>query len=278
MHREVVIFFTIIAGALALVYGLVFLLKLPLPFVFAVLAGIVLIAYFFPRFEAFKEYERGVVFRFGKFDRVVGPGWIPLFGHVEDAVRVDLRTQTIDIEPQEVITKDEIKIKVDAIVYMQIVNPRKVVVEVKDVKNSVKQVIYANIREAVSKMTVTEVLTKTDEINAQLKEVLEQVAHDWGVQVTRVEIQRVELPQLLVEANQKRKAAEEFKTRLETEARARQIALEILNEAASKLSAETMAYLYLEALKRVGEGKSTKIVVPMELTKLAQALADKTGI
>jgi len=278
MHREVVIFFTVLAGALALFYGLVFLVKLPLPLVFAVLAVIVLIAYFFPRFEEFKEYERGVVFRFGGFSRVVGPGWIPLFGHVEDVVRVDLRTQTIDIEPQEVITKDEIRIKVDAIVYLQVTNPRKVVIEVKDVKNAVKQVIYSNIREAVSKLTVSEVLSKTDEINAHLKEVLEQVAHDWGVQVTRVEIQRVELPPLLVEANQKRKAAEEFKTRLETEARARQIALEILNEAASKLSAETMAYLYLEALKRVGEGKSTKIVVPMELSKLAQALAEKTGL
>ncbi len=278
MHREVVIFFTIIAGVLALFYGLVFVLKLPLPLVFAVLAAIVFAAYFFPRFEEFKEYERGIVFRLGKFDRVVGPGWIPLFGRVEDVVRVDLRTQTIDIEPQEVITKDEIKVKVDAIVYWQVVNPRKVVIEVKDVKNAVKQVIYSNIREAVSKLSVTELLTHTDEINAQLQEVLEQVAHDWGVRVTRVEIQRVELPPLLVEANQKRKAAEEFKLKLETEARARQIALEILNEAASKLSDETMAYLYLDALKRVGEGKSTKIVVPLELTKLVQALADKTGI
>jgi regulator of protease activity HflC (stomatin/prohibitin superfamily) len=224
-----------------------------------------------------KEYERGVFFRLGKFEKVAGPGWILIFPTIDSFEIVDLRTRTIDVAPQKVVTQDNIAIEVDAIVYLRVVDPKKVVIAVKDVQGALTHLLHANIRSVIGKMTLDEVIRKTEEINAALYSTVKEVEKDWGIFTQNVEIQSIELPPGLIAAMQKRKEAGEYKAKLETEAQAREISLDIINRAASKLSDRTMTLLYVDALKIIANGKSNKIIFPLELSRMAAHLADQTG-
>ncbi|MCX6767382.1 MAG: SPFH domain-containing protein [Candidatus Micrarchaeota archaeon] len=274
MNRQVVVFTGIIAAILLIAYFGLFTLKNPVLLailVLAVAAGAAL----FPKYIELKEYERAVVFRFGRFSRVAGPGILFIFPSIESHQLVDLRTQTIDTAPQNVITKDNIKVKIDSIVYLKIVDPKKVVVEVKDYKTAVVQLLLSRIREIASRMSLDELLAKTEEIDAQLHAVIRDAADEWGINALRVEVQSIELPQSLVEAMQKRKEAQELRARVETEAEARSTSIEILDRAASKMSDTTLSYLYLDALKKISEGRSNKIIFPLELSHLASLLSGR---
>ncbi len=276
LNRQVIVFVGIIAGIILVVYFGLFVLKNPLLFAVLVLA-VVAGAAFFPRAIMLKEYERAVVFRFGRFHRVSGPGIEFVLPNIESHQVIDLRTHTIDTSPQEVITKDNIRVKIDAIVYLKIVDPKKTVVEIKDYKTAIIQLLLARIREIVSKMPLDEVLARIDEIDSELHSVIKSAADAWGITALRVEVQSIELPPSLVEAVQKKKEAEEARARVETEAEARRTAIEILDRAASKMSDTTLSYLYLDALKKISEGRSNKIIFPLELSHLASLLSGRLG-
>jgi len=274
LNRQVVVFVAIIAAALALFYTMV-AAKIPVAFFLVGIALLVVVALAFPQLVELKEYERAVVFRVGKYHRTAGPGWILVFPAMEKYVVVDMRTQAIDTPPQTMITRDDVRVKVDAVLYIRVVDPKKAIVEVKDYKTAVVELLRANIRNAVGKMDLEELLEKTEELDSELHAIIEAAAKDWGISTHRVEIQSIELPPELVEAMRKRKEALEYKARAETEAAARQISLDILDKAASKMSDKTLAYLYLDALKKISEGKSNKIIFPLELSHLASMLAGK---
>ena len=276
MDRQVTVFVLVIAAAAFIVYALV-ASQLPPLFLVLGLVGVALVLLFFPRMVELKEYERGVFFRLGKFDKVAGPGWILMFPTIDSFERVDLRTRAVDIEPQSVVTQDNIALKVDAIVYLRVVDPKKVILAVKDVQGALSHLLHSEIRNVIGKMTVDEVIRKTEEINAALYSTVKDVEDDWGIMAQNVEIQSLELPPGLIAAMQKRKEAGEYKAKLETEAQAREISLDILNRAASKLSDRTMTLLYVDALKIIANGKSNKIIFPLELSRMAAHLADQTG-
>ncbi|MFA4946793.1 MAG: paraslipin, partial [Candidatus Micrarchaeia archaeon] len=187
--------------------------------------------------------------------------------------RVDLRTQVLDIHPQDVITKEQIRLKVDAVVYYKVTDAYKSVVEVKDYREALTQLLHSQIRNSISKLSVEDVIAGTDSIAKELHGVLANAEEQWGVAIKKVEIQSVELPKGLADAMQKRRAASDYKRKLETEAEARKIGIETVNEAASKISDRTLAYLYLDTLKRIGDGKATKIIFPLELTHIAELFA-----
>ncbi|MGC8850732.1 MAG: SPFH domain-containing protein [Candidatus Micrarchaeia archaeon] len=276
MNRSVIIFVAIIAAAFVLVSLFLTVGKaVPLVFWFVGLLAFVVVAVLFPKLVEFREYERGVVFRFGKVSKVVGPGLAWIFPAIESYALVDLRTQVIDMKPQEVVTKDNVRVKVDAIIYTRTTDPVKAVTKVKDYKTAMSELLRANIRAAVARLSLEEVIEKTEEINNLLFAEAKKVADEWGVSVLRVEIQSVELPPELIEAMHKRKEALEYKAKAETEALARQVSLEILDKAASKMSDKTLAYLYLDALKKISEGRSNKIIFPLELSHLASMLSGK---
>lgn len=276
MNRSVVIFVAIIAAAILLVVLALTVGKSISPvFWFVGLLIVIVVAAMFPKLVEFREYERGVVFRFGKVQKVVGPGLSWIMPTLESYVAVDLRTQVVDIPPQDVMTKDDVKVKIDAIIYTKTVDPVKSVTKVKDFRVALSELMRSNIRAAIAKMPLEELLEKTDEINTQLFTEVKKVADEWGVSVMRVEIQSVELPQELVAAMHKRKEALEYKAKTETEATAKQISLDILDKATSKMSDKTMAYLYMDALKKISEGRSNKIIFPLELSHLASMLAGK---
>jgi len=276
LNRQVIIFVGVIAGIILISYFGIFILKNPLLLAVLVLL-FVGVAALFPQYIELKEYERAVVFRLGKFDRIAGPGILFLFPNIESHQLIDLRTQTIDTAPQDVITKDNIKIKIDAIVYLKIVDPKKAVVEVRDYKTAVIQLLLSRIREIVSRMPLEDVLAKTEDIDTELHSVIKGAADEWGINTLRVEVQSFELPPSLVEAMQKKKEATEMRARVETEAEARRTAIDILDRAASKMSDTTLSYLYLDALKKISEGKSNKIIFPLELSHLATMFSGRLG-
>jgi regulator of protease activity HflC (stomatin/prohibitin superfamily) len=274
--RHALVFASILAAALIPVFLIASNIA-SAPFIFL---GVVLVgagAWLAPELTEFREYERGVVFRYGRFNRLAGPGWTLLFPRFERYERVDLRTQAIDMPPQQVMTLDNVRIEVDAIAFWKVKDPLKVVLEVKDPQAKIHQVLVSQLREAVSKMDLNDVQENTDQINERLSSALQNVAATWGIQVTRVEVQQIELPQSLSAAMRKRQEALEYRAKVETEAMGRQVALETVDKAASKLSDKTLAYLYLDSLKAIADGKSTKILFPLELSKLAHNLSSKLG-
>lgn len=274
VSREVIIFASVLLVVIALLSA-VFLYRVS-PLIIIGLAVVVLGAFFAaPRLVEFKEFERGVFFRFGKFRKVAGPGWVLFWPSFESFTLADLRVCTIDLAKQAVITRDDVEIKVDAIVYEKIVDPKKAVVEIKNYREAMTELLRSQIRNTVSKMELEEVLEKTEEVANELNSVLKTVAQEWGIQVVKVEVQSIELPPSLITAMHKRREAGEYKIKLETEAQARQLSLDILDKATSKMSDNTISYLYLESLKSIANGRATKIVIPIELSTLASALSNK---
>ena len=275
-NSEVVVFILILAAVAAIILA-IFASGLPPQLVAAGIMVLIALIFVHPMIAEFKEYERGVLFRLGKYERVVGPGWVLYFSGIEKFVKVDLRTQIIDIHPQEVITQDNIKILIDAIIYYRVVDPRKTVVEIKDVVGAIDHLLKAQLRTVIGRMLLEEVLEKTEEININLFNVIKEVEDKWGIVAMRVEITSIELPSGLLNAMQKRREAGEYKEKMETEARAKSVSIEILDKALSTMSDKTVAYLYLDVLKKMAEGKSTKIIFPLELSRLANIISEKSG-
>lgn len=228
-----------------------------------------------PRIIEFKEFERGVVFRFGKFSNVAGPGWVVLFPLFESFTPVDLRVRVLDTAPQRTETKDNVNVKVDVISYVRVVDPKKVVIEVKNLDRALTNMLVGEVRNIVGKMSLEELIEKTEDINTFLFAKLKEVEESWGFLVLKAEVVTIELPPEILEARHKARAAVDYKVKLETEATARQVSLDILDKAAAKMSDKTMSLLYMDALKKISEGKSNKIIFPLELSRLASLLSSK---
>jgi regulator of protease activity HflC (stomatin/prohibitin superfamily) len=271
--REVIVFLAILLLIAGAVYIVTSTKNLPQEELIPIAVGVILLLFLLPRIYEFKQYERAVVLRLGKYDRTVGPGWSLIFPAFEKYTTVDMRVQTLDTKPQEVQTKDDVKVKVDIVSFIRVTNPKKVVLEVRDLNNAIIKLLQGEIRLTMGKMELDEVIEETEEINEHLFSKLKEVEEDWGFVVLRVELESIELPPALVEARTRARAAKEFKEKVEIEASARQVALEILDKAASKLDDKTMTYLYLDALKKVSEGRSNKIIFPLELSRLASNIA-----
>ncbi len=228
-----------------------------------------------PKFVVFREYERGVVFRLGKFTHVVGPGPILFFQAVDRFVPVELRTKVIDTLPQHVETKDNVSVKIDAITYVRITDPAKVVLKVRNLEQALNQMLVAEIRNTIAKMPLEALMEKTEDLNTVLISKLKEVEETWGFVVLRAEIVSIELPPDIIAARHAAMSALQYKQKLETEAKARQVSIETLDSAVSKISDKTLAYLYLDALKKMADGRANKILFPLELTDLAKRLSSK---
>ncbi|MCD6414257.1 MAG: hypothetical protein J7L23_01360 [Candidatus Diapherotrites archaeon] len=223
------------------------------------------------------EYRRAVILRYGKFHRVAGPGWVFLIPFIDDPRVVDLRVFTANIEPQKVITKDNIVLTVDAISFLKITDPKAAVINVEDPALSVKAYVEAHLRDIVGKMELESVISQVDMINRLLQKGLEQISKDWGISVVKVEIQSIELPSEVMDAMHRRKAAEQQKYAAEELAKAQAIRIDAVRDAAGKLTDPALQYLYLQALEKISEGRSSKIIFPIELTHLAERLSGRMG-
>ncbi|MEK6942047.1 MAG: SPFH domain-containing protein [archaeon] len=229
-----------------------------------------------------KDFERAVVFRFGKLNRVAGPGWALVIPGIENFIAVDLRTHTIDVAPQEVITKDEIEIKVDAIIYMKIKGDnesvKKSVLEVRDYLAASELYVISLIRDAIGGLTLHELIINIEEMNARLTVGLEKISSAWGIEVQAVKIRDVDIPKTVIDAMHNEKAAEQRKLARFEDALAHKREIETVREAAEHLSDRAISYYYIKALEKLGEGSSTKFIFPMELSQIALAIGGKAKV
>ncbi|PIN98254.1 MAG: hypothetical protein COT90_05265 [Candidatus Diapherotrites archaeon CG10_big_fil_rev_8_21_14_0_10_31_34] len=228
-----------------------------------------------------KEYERAVIFTLGRVTRVGGPGWtfiVPLF---QSYVLVDLRTQTIDIPPQEVITTDKIKLTVDAVIYLFVDKTKNSVInsviEIDDYRNAARLFVRSTIRDVVGSMDLSSVISNIALLNAEVKRKLEEIAIQWGVKIEAVEITNVIIPKEVLDAMHDQKAAEQRKLAKFEDAEGTKYQIEAIKAASDNLSDKTIAYYYINALEKMADGKSTKIIFPMELSKFADSLSKRVG-
>ncbi len=279
-QKQVAIFMLFIAVLVVAVLSVLLLNQVQQILVLgAVIAVLAVVYWFSPTFVVqLKEFERGVVFRMGKYERMIGPGWHFLIPFIETCTTVDLRIRTVDIKPQKVVTKDNIELTVDAILYLKVEDPVKAIVNVKDYEHSAVSYIQAHLRDVIGRMTMAEVLSNINEINKRLSEGIKEVDDEWGVAVQQVEIQSVDLPDIVVKAMHEKKAAEEQKLATKERAEASKMEIDAVREAAGKLSDPALQYLYLQSLQKIADGRSNKIIFPLELSRLAEGFASKLGM
>jgi len=222
----------------------------------------------------FKEYERSVVFRFGRYHRVAGPGWVLILPGIEKYVKYDLRAKSVDIPPQSVITKDGIELMVDAIIYLRVVDPRKAELFVEeDYQKAVTEYVKGRIRNAIGKLELAQLYGTINELNTQVREQAQQITKNWGVEVEDVELQGVSPPEDVVIALKAQEIAELEKAAAVEKAAALKIRINAIQESAGSLNDKALAYLYIQSLQEMAKGSATKIIFPLEFSKLAQRLS-----
>jgi regulator of protease activity HflC (stomatin/prohibitin superfamily) len=216
-----------------------------------------------------REYERGVIFRLGRFVGVRGPGLILLIPFIERMVKVSLRTVAMDVMPQDVITKDNVSVRVNAVLYFRVVEPDKAIIEVENFLFATSQLAQTTLRSVVGQAELDELLSKRDKLNAQVQTILDEATDQWGIKVMTVEMKDVDLPMEMKRAMAKQAEAERERRAKVIHAEGEFQASERLSDAAANIEKHPVALQlrYLQALTEVAaENNSTTIFpVPVDL-------------
>jgi regulator of protease activity HflC (stomatin/prohibitin superfamily) len=272
--------------------------------------GLIVIVLLVMAIRIVPEYQRLVVLRLGRVLGAKGPGLILLIPFVDRGIRVDLRERYFDVPPQTTITEDNAQLSIDFLVYTKIVDALPCVLNVEDYLGAARGIAITTLRAVVGSMMLDDVLAKREQINEALRDKLDEVTNRWGVKVTAVEIREITPPREIQEAMTKQMAAERSRRAIVTEAAGQRdaaiqvaegnkraailaaegareasilraegfaIALEKIFEVAQTVDNKTMALQYLDTLKAIGDGKSTKVLLPMEFTALLRPFITHTA-
>lgn len=214
-----------------------------------------------------KEYERGVIFLLGRFWKVKGPGLIILLPGVQKMTKVALRTVVIDVPPQDIITKDNVSVKVNAVVYSRVVDPEKAIIQVEDFQYATSQVSQTTLRSILGQSSLDDLLSKRDEINAELQRIIDQQTEPWGIKVSAVEVKNVDLPQEMMRAIAKQAEAERERRAKVIHAEGEFQASQKLLEAANVIGQNTIALQlrYLQTLTEVAAEKNSTTIFPIPI-------------
>ena len=221
-----------------------------------------------------REYERGVVFLLGRFQRVMGPGLIVIVPGVQQMVRVDLRIVVFDVPPQDVITRDNVSVKVNAVVYFRVIDPQKSIIQVANFLEATSQLSQTTLRSVLGKHELDELLSEREQLNADIQQVLDAQTDAWGIKVSTVEIKHVDLNETMVRAIAQQAEAERARRAKIIHAEGELQASTKLLEAANILSqrAEAMQLRYLQTLTQIAGDKSSTIVFPVPMDVLGPLL------
>jgi regulator of protease activity HflC (stomatin/prohibitin superfamily) len=217
------------------------------------------------------EYERGVVFRLGRLRPIdYGPGLFLLIPIVDRMVRVSLRTVVHDVPPQDVISKDNVSLKVNAVVYFRVMNPRSAIVEVENYQYATSQLAQTTLRSVLGQVELDELLSGREKINHQLQSILDQQTDPWGIKISSVEVKHVDLPPEMQRAMAKQAEAEREKRAKIIHAHGEQLAAESLALAAKELSKEpsSLQLRYLQTLTEIAAEKNSTLVFPLPVELL----------
>lgn len=245
-------------------------------------AALLIVLWRFDFIILMKDYERAVIFRFGKVNRVGGPGWAVVIPPVETYTMVDLRTQTLDIPKQDVITKDRIELKIDAVIYLAVKKDNQSVissvVEVEDYKRAITLYVISTIRDVIGSMTLDDVLSDIERLNKEVESAASKVSKEWGLAIEAAQIKDVDIPRIVIDAMHEQKAAVQKKLARIEGAEAQKIEIDAVRAAAEQLSDKALSYYYIRALERMGDGRATKLIFPLEFSSLLGSLAGKGGL
>lgn len=244
-----------------------------------VLFGVgVIILYLLSTINILKEYERGVVFRLGRLlPEAMGPGLIFVFWPVYKLVRVSLRTITLDVPPQDIITRDNVSVKVNAIVYFRVMNAPRAIVEVENYLYATSQLAQTTLRSVLGEVELDDLLSKREKLNVKLQEILDQHTDAWGIKVSLVEVKQVDLPQEMQRAMARQAEAEREKRAKIIHAEGEFQAAAKLAEAAAVINREPVALQlrYLQTLTEIGVEKNTTVVFPVPIDIIRGWIQDK---
>ena len=218
-----------------------------------------------------REYERGVVFFLGRFQSVMGPGLIALIPGVQQLVRVDLRTRVLDVPTQDVISRDNVSVKVNAVVYFRVFEPEKAIVQVEDFQAATSQLAQTTLRSVLGQHELDELLSERDKLNSDIQDSLDKQTDAWGIKVSNVELKHVDLNENMVRAIAKQAEAERMRRAKVIAAEGEFQASEQLTEAAKVLSQEPSALTlrYLQTLLDMSTEKTSTVLFPIPIDLLA---------
>jgi len=236
-------------------------------FNFGIGALVIVIALAAASIKILREYERAVVFLLGRFQRVKGPGLIIIVPGIQQYVRVDLRTVVFDVPPQDVITRDNVSVKVNAVVYFRVVDPQLAIIQVANFLEATSQLSQTTLRAVLGKHELDELLSERERLNLDIQTVLDTQTDAWGIKVSNVEIKHVDLNETMVRAIAQQAEAERARRAKIIHAEGELQASQKLLEAANMLSqrAEAMQLRYLQTLTQIASDKSTTIVFPLPM-------------
>ena len=244
------------------------------------LLALIVVGYLISSIKILAEYERGVIFRLGKLlPQPKGPGVILVFAPLDRMVRVSLRTVVFDVPPQDVITKDNVSVKVNAVVYFRVMDPRKAIVEVENFNYATSQLAQTTLRSVLGQVELDDLLSERERLNQRLQQILDQHTDPWGVKVSAVEVKHVDLPPDMQRAMARQAEAEREKRAKIIHAAGELEASEKLSQAGAVIAKEPVSITlrYLQTLTEIASEKNSTIVFPLPI-EMMHLLRQAVGI
>ena len=235
-------------------------------FDFPVIAGAIVVIYLLSSIKILAEYERGVIFRLGRvLPATKGPGVILVFAPIDRMVRMSLRVDAMEVPPQDVVTKDNVSVKVNAVLYFRVIEPIKAVVEVSNFLYATSQLAQTTLRSVLGEVELDELLSEREKLNVRLQSVLDLHTAPWGVKVAMVEVKQVDLPESMIRAIAKQAEAERERRAKIIHAEGEFTAADKLAQAAELIQKQPAAIQlrYLQTLVEIGAEKNTTVVFPL---------------
>lgn len=235
---------------------------------FVTLAVFVVLIYVISSIKILSEYERGVVFRLGRIlEGTKGPGLILVFAPIDRLVRLSLRIETVDIPSQDVVTRDNVTVKVNAVLFFRVIDPRKAVLEVSNYLYATSQLAQTTLRSILGEVELDDLLSQREKINLKLQTVLDLETDPWGIKVAKVEVKAVDLPEQMIRAISRQAEAERERRAKVIHAEGEYMAAEKLAMAAGLIQKEPAALQlrYLQTLVEIGAEKNTTVVFPLPI-------------
>ena len=224
--------------------------------------------------KVLREYERGVIFFLGRFDGVKGPGLIIVWPVIQKMVRVDLRTVVLDVPKQDVISRDNVSVKVNAVIYFRIVDPARAIIQVANFFEATSQLAQTTLRSVLGQHELDAMLAQRDKLNADVQKILDSATDAWGIKVSHVEIKHVDLNESMVRAMARQAEAERARRAKVIHAEGEKQAAQMLVEAARLLGGDPRAIQlrYMQTLTELGSERSNTIVFPLPIDLIPSAL------
>jgi len=231
-----------------------------------IIVALALLAVFVKIFiKKYDDYERAIIFRMGRFNRIAGPGWsfvIPFFE--KEFSRVDVRTKMTDLYVQQAFTKDDLRLKIDGIVYYRIVDPNKAVLKIDNYMTGLTNMMVSETRNLIATLSMRDIFGGLDDLNNLLADKIRHATWTWGIDVPMVQLRSIQPPDEIAAAMQQKEISANMLQAQKFKAEAQKVIIEAIGEGAKKLDDRSIMYLYLKALEEVSKGSATKIMFPME--------------